>query len=322
MATNAYDELEEGLPGGAGTNLAAIVAGFSATNNAHAANAGQLKWLAAQFYGRLIEVDYTNAYPWTAATTDDVDQATANIGQMKYLFSFNIRSSISGSVSYSGPQTGQVWAVAALSSNSWSLDHSASLSAPGSYSIETVFKDGEYWVKAYRDTDGDLAFDSWEAHGTYASNPVAPSNSLSGINVVMTDPDDDSDALPDWWEFLYFGNLGQTAGADSDGDGLPNAQEYNGGTNSTSPWDIDSDGDGVADGDDGNPSTSTDSDSDELPDDWEQFWFGSLSQTGGGDYDSDGFTNLEEYLAGTDPTVSDVDDADNDTSLLVFRPLL
>ncbi len=57
----------------------------------------------------------------------------------------------------------------------------------------------------------------------------------------------------------------------------------------------------------------TDSDSDELPDDWETAHFGDLDETAGGDYDSDGLTNLQEYLAGSDPTVpNDPDDTDAD----------
>lgn len=46
-----------------------------------------------------------------------------------------------------------------------------------------------------------------------------------------------------------------------------------------------------------------DSDGDMLPDWWEMKYFKNLNQTGSGDYDHDGYTNLEEYAAGTDPTV-------------------
>ena len=48
--------------------------------------------------------------------------------------------------------------------------------------------------------------------------------------------------------------------------------------------------------------SSTDADGDGLPDDWEVFYFGSLSQDAQEDSDSDGISNLNEYLAGTDPT--------------------
>jgi len=48
-----------------------------------------------------------------------------------------------------------------------------------------------------------------------------------------------------------------------------------------------------------------DSDNDGLPDWWEWKYFGNLDQTGSDDYDSDGVSNLNEYLNGTDPTRPD-----------------
>jgi hypothetical protein len=45
-----------------------------------------------------------------------------------------------------------------------------------------------------------------------------------------------------------------------------------------------------------------DSDGDGLPDAWEMRHFGNLLQGPNDDLDHDGFTNIQEYLAGTDPT--------------------
>lgn len=51
-----------------------------------------------------------------------------------------------------------------------------------------------------------------------------------------------------------------------------------------------------------------DTDADGLPDWWEQKYFGNLTaQSGTGDPDSDGLTNLREYAAGTNPNDSDTD---------------
>jgi Concanavalin A-like lectin/glucanases superfamily/Bacterial TSP3 repeat len=49
-----------------------------------------------------------------------------------------------------------------------------------------------------------------------------------------------------------------------------------------------------------------DTDADGLPDSWEMQYFGNLNQAADGDYDGDGFSNLEEYRLGTDPTVANL----------------
>jgi hypothetical protein len=45
-----------------------------------------------------------------------------------------------------------------------------------------------------------------------------------------------------------------------------------------------------------------DTDSDGTDDDWEMAYFGTLARDGTGDFDHDGQTDLQEFLAGTDPT--------------------
>ena len=48
--------------------------------------------------------------------------------------------------------------------------------------------------------------------------------------------------------------------------------------------------------------TASDTDADQMPDGWELINFGSLGQAGYMNWDNDGFSNLEEYIALTDPT--------------------
>ncbi|MBT3193669.1 MAG: hypothetical protein HN341_14070 [Verrucomicrobia bacterium] len=60
-----------------------------------------------------------------------------------------------------------------------------------------------------------------------------------------------------------------------------------------------------------NKPLGVDTDSDDLPDMWEETYMTNISQTAAGDLDNDGITNLREYLAGTDPTDS------NDTMRIV-----
>jgi alpha-tubulin suppressor-like RCC1 family protein len=45
--------------------------------------------------------------------------------------------------------------------------------------------------------------------------------------------DENSNGIPDWWEYKYFGHLGVDPNADPDGDGLSNLQEYQAGTDPT-----------------------------------------------------------------------------------------
>jgi hypothetical protein len=48
-------------------------------------------------------------------------------------------------------------------------------------------------------------------------------------------------------------------------------------------------------------SSGLDMDGDGMPDAWEQLNFGGLSASAGGDPDGDGASNLQEFLAGTNP---------------------
>ncbi len=54
--------------------------------------------------------------------------------------------------------------------------------------------------------------------------------------------------------------------------------------------------------------SKADDDNDGLPDAYEEARFGNLDETGEGDADGDGLTNLEEFNEGTSPTEADTDD--------------
>ncbi len=99
--------------------------------------------------------------------------------------------------------------------------------------------------------------------------------------------DTDGDGLDDAWEILYFGSItAQDGTGDPDGDGFDNAAEFAAGTNPTLA-----------------ASNPDDTDADGLLDAWEITHFGNLtSQDGSDDSDGDFATNLQEQLAGTNPT--------------------
>lgn len=165
-------------------------------------------------------------------------------------------------------------------------------------------------------------------YGVYRSVPVLsdalPLNgAVADIDVPMWDGlgagtevvsiDTDGDGLPDWWEIAYGldpnsadGDYG--AHADLDGDGLDNYAEYLAGTD---PTRIDSDSDGYSDyysRADGSSLTWGElyDDGDGMPNDWEiEYGLDPDRYDADEDLDVDGWTNWEEYMAGTDPSRAD-----------------
>lgn len=107
--------------------------------------------------------------------------------------------------------------------------------------------------------------------------------------------DGDADGLADSWETNYFGNLTQGGTNDFDLDTYNNLAEFTAGSNPTNLL-----------------STPLNKDADGLPDAWEQTYFSSLTQSDPGDFDGDGFTNLQEFLAGTHPANAAFTPADTD----------
>lgn len=233
-------------------------------------------------------------------------------------FSFPV--DVSGAIAYTGPQTGMIYVIVVNASNSWAIDHCDVLATTNSYSVTNVPNLTNYWIKAWRDTDGDQEADYWEASGVCTSNSVYVTNDVADMNVVLSNSDTDADGMSDYWELEKLGTIATTADGDPDADGQTNIQEDQDGTD---PMLADTDGDSVPDGDDTNPIDATDSEPDGIPDDWEIYWFGDTTTSAGGatDQDVDGITDVEEYRQGTDPTRFNVADTENVTGLTVFTPL-
>jgi hypothetical protein len=120
--------------------------------------------------------------------------------------------------------------------------------------------------------------------GQYAITFIASDGVLSASRrasvTICSVADTDCDGMADDCEMLYFGNLDRDGTGDFDNDGLSDLLECQMGTD---PGKKDTDGDGISDG-------------------WEvRYGLNPLVKDGSRDNDDDGYTNLEEYLCGSQP---------------------
>lgn len=192
---------------------------------------------------------------------------------------------IKGEVSYetfSGGQSGTIYVVVVTNSDSWSTNISVSLTEPGPYHLTKLSPD-TYWIKAFRDSDGNAMTNGYEAFGLYSNNAVLLDGQVVNANIMMTDPDNDTDGMGDWWEKAHFGNpVFALPNEDEEPDRLKNLYEYYAGTD---------------------PYSYADSDTDGMSDDWEVYYGLDFDDPtdADGDADLDGWTNLEEYNGTNDP---------------------
>ena len=240
VASNAWAEMNANLPGGAGSNVLALINSFSRTNNYQTVNVGQLKYVAKPFYDRLIAVGYTNAYPWSGSTTPN-DYAIANIGQLKNLFAWDITKDSDGDgipdwwelANGSDPNTNDAQQV---STNAW---------AHGLTNLQ-VYENPSVLISNNYSTLGDGIADWWKVkYGFSLIDPTVAAadpdgDGLSNLQEYLAgtsafSSDTDGDGIPDGWELAHGLNPldYSDASADYSGDGLSNLQKYSLGLD---PW--------------------------------------------------------------------------------------
>lgn len=89
-------------------------------------------------------------------------------------------ASISGTISYSGAQTGQIL----VSAGSVSTE----LNEPGPYTISGLTTPGTYSIIAFMDVNGNGIRDAGEPFGEFAGNPISLAGDVSEIDVELIDP--------------------------------------------------------------------------------------------------------------------------------------
>ncbi len=270
IAIQCAREFESRLPNGAGEEIWDVIGRLSSDGYDNTVlNQGQLKALVLPFYDRL-NPDYVGAYPEDVFGTDPWsfsdglrnDYSAVNIGQLKRVFSFDFDRtelvpgdtiSVSGSVTYSGSQLGNIIVVVSPLQVGFGTPYSAILSSPGAFSISGVPADRQVWVRAFLDTDGNGVGNGDEPWGESALNPFSSTGDITGVDIILSDVGDDGDSMDDWWELNRFGTLAQDDLTDFDADGVKDSQEY---VDGTDPSTVDTDGDGLADDVDSNPLTA------------------------------------------------------------------
>jgi len=169
--------------------------------------------------------------------------------------------------------------------------------SPFLYGDDQDYTFAQWSIDGVRQTDGyGIALNQLEI--TLVSNVTAVATYL------RTDLDENGDGIPDWAEFAAFGAVTNAADNDDDGDGLDFLTEFNRHTNPHLADDI-QDGGVSWRGDSAVVYLrllGPDTDGDAMPDWWEQLYFQTLARTGTNNFDSDALTDLEEWIALSNPT--------------------
>jgi hypothetical protein len=99
---------------------------------------------------------------------------------------------VSGTINYSGSQTGDIWVLLSQGTNSLRLQNYSQrlTNAPWNYSFTNVVTGSDYRIWAFRDTNGNGMFElgktNSELTGQYAGNPVQITNNMWFIPEVRS----------------------------------------------------------------------------------------------------------------------------------------
>ncbi|OVE75448.1 hypothetical protein BVX97_04530 [bacterium E08(2017)] len=184
MATNAYDEMEANIYGGAGAAVSSTLAPWYILNNDYSpVPVGQVKYVSSLFYDRLIALGVVSNYPWTETVTDDRDFAPANIGQMKNLFNFEIPVIPNGAPTVDAGTNQTIILNAALA---WTPADIATIAWYDASEISTITE----IAGAVSQVDDKSGNAQHIAQTTNNWQPTTGTRTLSGLNVLDHDGSD------------------------------------------------------------------------------------------------------------------------------------
>jgi hypothetical protein len=145
--------------------------------------------------------------------------------------------SIRGTVTYDGFVTADT-VIVRVHDDTQGIVHDVPLSGPGPYVAEPL-PAGVYQVMAWVEIDANGMPDYYEPVGIYETReaidlPVPPSRLFIDFPIEENLIDVEGDGLPDSYEAVVFGNMGEIGSGDYDGDGEDNETEF---LNQTDPRD-------------------------------------------------------------------------------------
>lgn len=220
---------------GAKGRIRGLVDGFQpSSNDLSPVNLGQLKAVAKPFYTRLHNLGFNTKqslqshgasgwafdYPWNPSTTKETNLVPANIGQLKWVFSFNLSGF--GIVDTDGDKLPDAWeTTVGLDPNDPDDASDSDVDSDGIPDVweiqwgmdpENDDENGNGVPDCFEDFDGDGISNEEEA--AFALNPYSS--------------DTDGDSMPDDWELAndLMPDNPSDASADPDEDGLANAAEF------------------------------------------------------------------------------------------------
>ncbi|MBC2595669.1 Ig-like domain-containing protein, partial [Ruficoccus amylovorans] len=247
LAKAAYLEMESQETGSAGSEVASMVANFSTNPGINYAplNLGQLKALAKPFYDVMHAADgfiivlsdgtslSSGEYPWDPATPLSANYAPANLGQLKYVFSFSLEE---WGVEVTPPEVPGEYERAFVYLVEPTIRYAVVGQAIGLKAVASFPGDTVSGVEFYTNgvllgsEDSSPPYESgWSPSGIGTNALQAKASSLGGgsvlspVWIVVIQEDVNGDGLGDAWAMA---NGVTGPGDDDDGDGMTALDEF------------------------------------------------------------------------------------------------
>ncbi len=130
-------------------------------------------------------VQWTGDVPGGTETVNPVTLSMEQARAVSACFTQNT-CSVAGQVFYSGTQSGSIYVEAFGDADYLNKVASVGIASPGAYSLTSLPAGANYWIRAYRDFNGDMLLSSTEPSGIYYLNPLVNLvASKGGVDITL-----------------------------------------------------------------------------------------------------------------------------------------